>query len=242
MADHAEQFLGAAYDVLMSNMSKVQGLIVLRLGFCNPTGLPSGPLVCLKTQASTCIALHCIAQGANWKTIQSNIGIAAGAGGRTGTLTDVARRLPALHAAGRLLHLLHPPQGGAWHAANPAIAIAIAVAIAIATAIAIASVLGERMVAQQMVHPDVRNHMCPQEQEPAKPAEPQQAAGAGGGASPKEKENRPDGYEQAADGKAGNEDAGSAGAPPAPQDASPFAAISASMGWDTFHLVRKLGL
>ena len=46
-----------------------------------------------------------------------------------------------------------------------------------------------------------------------------------------DKENRPDGTEEATDGARSPENG------VAPQDASPFAVISASMGWDTFHMV-----
>jgi hypothetical protein len=75
--------------------------------------------------------------------------------------------------------------------------------------------------------------VCLQEQDLAKPATQQSAAEAGskGNNLSPGKENRPDGAGTAAE-AAG---AGTDGSPA--QDASPFAAISASMGWDTFYLV-----
>lgn len=86
--------------------------------------------------------------------------------------------------------------------------------------------------------------MPTQEQALAEPAEQRSEAGAAKTAttSPSEKENRPGdgrpGAEKAQDGsETAHDDSASAGGAPPPQDESPFAAISASMGWDTFHLV-----
>lgn len=75
--------------------------------------------------------------------------------------------------------------------------------------------------------------MYQQEQELATPAELKKPPDAGGkrkSLSP-EKENRLDGTKEATDGARSAENG------MAPQDASPFATISASMGWDTFHMV-----
>ena len=75
--------------------------------------------------------------------------------------------------------------------------------------------------------------MCLQEQDLVRPAAPKSAAGAGskGNNQSPGKENRPDGD------SAGPETTGAGRTGSPEQDASPFAAISASMGWDTFYLV-----
>jgi hypothetical protein len=211
----------------------------------------------------------------------------SGPGGGAGAVTAVAGRLPALPAAGRLLHRLHPPQArtharslarfydalacskpacwtcctcccskcllpcvdgrspvcGGGPFCKPALGFIHDPNISSLTCAPWQSV----QVGDLVLHlrPALRNltprsTTCPQEWELARPAEQRQVPDADSkrkSPSP-EKENRPDGNDAATNAATDGADTASAGNGPTPQAASPFATISASMGWDTFHLVR----
>lgn len=85
-----------------------------------------------------------------------------------------------------------------------------------------------------------------QEQDLMKPASERRGADARNRAAT-EKENRPSAGDGAADNEVGADngaaraaaDGEREGGPPLPAPESPFAAISASMGWNTFYLVRR---